>query len=899
MDILLRLNSALVGRYVLEREVGAGGMAKVYFARDVRHDRGVAVKVLNPDLGAALGPERFLAEIKVTANLQHPNILPLFDSGEALLDGEAAGTGRLFYVMPFVDGESLRARLIRDKQLPVDEAVRIALAAASALQYAHAHGVIHRDVKPENILLQAGQPVVADFGIALAVSKAGEARLTRTGLSLGTPQYMSPEQAIGERIIDGRSDIYALAAVLYEMLTGDPPHTGSSAQAVVARVVTEKPPGVRAMRASVPMHVQAAIERALEKLPADRFDTALAFAEALQGRAALTGSRPEAFAPTVASASSTLSGPVERARGASRWLTATAALVAGMALGALLMHWRAPPSRASTDGAPVVRSTIALPPDIPLALATLPPVGYNPPSVAMAGDGSLLAYVAETKAGPMLAVRNMSTGETHALSGTEGANHPFFSPDGHWIGFLTKDHLKKIPRDGGAVIVLAEATSGRAAWPDPQWIYFMQGETNLLRVSSNGGTPEHIVMPANLDVQDFTDVLPGGRFALANSRSTGISADNGAILLVDLRGHSAKVMVHAGYGARYVAPGYLIFARGSSLFGVRFNVETGDVEGEPIAIASDVGTESLFGMLHAAASSNGVLAYVPGGDMSRGKLAWVDRKGMVEFLDAPERTYGELDLSPDDKQIAVHVADVKDYIWILNIARQEGQRVASAEAEGFPRWSYDGRRLAGALIGARRIILHDVDDVGRVGEGTMLPDTAFHALSFSPTGDVLAVGASLSPYRIGFVGLGAPVAAPRLNGYFASFSPDGKWMAYTSAENGRPDVVIRSFPEGKLVGQVSRDGGIEPRWKPSGELYYRNGHQWYETKVTTVGGEARWETPRLVFDVAFIDTPDYSYDVSRDGRRLLVAKREHPIQTSRIEVITNWGKLLTPASQDH
>src|SRR5438094_5059745 len=201
MDALAQLKSSLADRYAVDREIGRGGMATVYLARDVRHDRHVALKVLNPELGAILGVERFLAEIRVTANLQHPNLLPLFDSGEA--------DGLLFYVMPFVEGESLRARLERENQLPVDEAVRIAVAVASALDYAHGHGVIHRDLKPENILLQHGQPVVADFGIALAVSKAGGNRITQTGLSLGTPQYMSPEQATGDRIIDGRSDLYS------------------------------------------------------------------------------------------------------------------------------------------------------------------------------------------------------------------------------------------------------------------------------------------------------------------------------------------------------------------------------------------------------------------------------------------------------------------------------------------------------------------------------------------------------------------------------------------------------------------------------------------------------------------------------------------------------------------
>ncbi|NUQ12765.1 MAG: serine/threonine protein kinase, partial [Gemmatimonadaceae bacterium] len=261
-----RLTAAIADRYRIEREIGAGGMATVYLAQDVRHDRPVALKVLNPELGAVLGVERFLAEIKVTANLQHPNLLPLFDSGEA--------GGLLFYVMPFVEGESLRARLDREKQLPIDEAVRMAVAVANALDYAHAHHVIHRDLKPENILLQAGQPVVADFGIALAVSNAGGNRITQTGLSLGTPQYMSPEQATGDRVIDGRTDIYSLGAILYEMLTGEPPHLGNTSQAIIARLLTERPHGVRASRPAVPEHIELAVARALEKLPADRFSTA-------------------------------------------------------------------------------------------------------------------------------------------------------------------------------------------------------------------------------------------------------------------------------------------------------------------------------------------------------------------------------------------------------------------------------------------------------------------------------------------------------------------------------------------------------------------------------------------------------------------------------------------------
>src|SRR4051812_1434119 len=267
------LTTALAGRYTIEREVGQGGMATVYLARDIKHDRHVALKVLHPDLAAALGAERFLAEIKTTANLQHPHILPLHDSGEA--------DGHLFYVMPFVAGETLRARITREQLLPVDDALRIAREVASALDYAHRHDVVHRDIKPENILLHDGSALVADFGIALAVQSAGGQRMTQTGLSLGTPQYMSPEQAMGERDITARSDVYALGAVTYEMLVGEPPFSGPTAQAIVAKVITDEPRPLMPQRKSIPAPVEAAVLTALQKLPADRFGTAAEFSTAL------------------------------------------------------------------------------------------------------------------------------------------------------------------------------------------------------------------------------------------------------------------------------------------------------------------------------------------------------------------------------------------------------------------------------------------------------------------------------------------------------------------------------------------------------------------------------------------------------------------------------------------
>jgi serine/threonine-protein kinase len=273
-ETIERLKAALAGRHTLERELGRGGMATVNLAHDLKHHRDVALKVLRPELAAVLGRERFLAEIHLTARLDHPHILTLIDSGES--------NGLLWYVVPYVRGESLRQKLAREKQLGVEEALAITRQVAGALEYAHQHGVIHRDLKPENILLHEGEAMMADFGIALAIKEAGGNRLTESGLSLGTPQYMSPEQATGDRQLDARSDIYSLGAVLYEMLAGEPPINGPTVQAVIAKLMTERPTRLRVVRDTVPEGIESAVAKALAKVPADRFTSAVGFADALE-----------------------------------------------------------------------------------------------------------------------------------------------------------------------------------------------------------------------------------------------------------------------------------------------------------------------------------------------------------------------------------------------------------------------------------------------------------------------------------------------------------------------------------------------------------------------------------------------------------------------------------------
>ena len=417
------LASALSDRYRIGQMLGAGGMATVYLAQDMKHDRKVAIKVLRSELAAVIGADRFLAEIKTTANLQHPHILPLHDSGEA--------GPYLFYVMPYVEGESLRDRLNREKQLPINDAIRIATEVASALDYAHRHGVIHRDIKPENILLHDGSALVADFGIALAASKATNNRMTETGMSLGTPNYMSPEQAMGEREITSRADVYALGCVTYEMLVGEPPFTGPTAQSIVAKVMTVEPAALLAQRKTIPPEVESAVFTALEKLPADRFATAAEFAAALTN-------------PTATVARTGVRRVVTTGR--RGWLTAAAFIAAALTIGAMLGGRRV--SAGSVGPADVVRARLALG-DTAVVRA------IDNLRLAMAPSGQRIAFIGSDGADAGLWVRELNQPNARLLPGTSGAFAPFFSPDGASIGFF-------VAGSGGVQLKVISATGGVA-----------------------------------------------------------------------------------------------------------------------------------------------------------------------------------------------------------------------------------------------------------------------------------------------------------------------------------------------------------------------------------------------------------------------------------------------------
>ena len=476
-DAVARLNVALEGRYAIERELGEGGMATVYLADDLRHERKVALKVLKPELAVVVGAERFLAEIKTTANLTHPHILPLHDSGEA--------DGFLFYVMPYVEGESLREKLEREKQLPVDAAVRIATDVAEALDYAHRHGVIHRDIKPGNVLIHDGQPMISDFGIALAVSVGGGNRLTETGLSLGTPHYMSPEQATGDQHVGPTTDIYALGCVLYEMLIGEPPYTGSTPQAILGKILVGEPESVSTQRRSVPANVDAAITTALEKLPADCFPTAEDFAAALTAagyRVPVEPYREEAPSP-------------RRSPALVRSLAVALAVVATLALWA----WLRP-----TRPMPISRYSVALPGGEALF--------GDRSRLTVSPDGSRLVYRGEGELDGQLWVRDLDQLHARRLSGTDNATAPFFSPDGSRVGFYAQGEWRVASLGGGPPIPVTNQGVGGfgGSWGSDGYLYL----DGLVRVAEDGGSPEMVTMVDRGQgelAHRWPEALPGGR----------------------------------------------------------------------------------------------------------------------------------------------------------------------------------------------------------------------------------------------------------------------------------------------------------------------------------------------------------------------------------------------------
>ena len=871
-----QLNAALAGRYVVDRLVGEGGMATVYLARDVKHDRQVALKVLKPELGAVLGVERFLAEIKVTANLQHPNLLPLVDSG--------AADGLLFDVMPFVEGESLRARLDREKQLPIEEAVRIALAVASALDYAHRHGVIHRDLKPENILLHDGQPVIADFGIALAVSNAGGARVTQTGLSLGTPQYMSPEQASGDRAIDARSDIYSLAAVTYEMIAGEAPHSGNTAQAIIAKLMTAVPLPLSTLRQSAPVHVEIAVAKALAKLPADRYSTARGFADALEGKGISLGTHAMGARIGSAPAASVARHPAVIA------LAAVAVVAAGVAA----YQWSV--AHRSSEGQ-TVRFTV------PLASTMLAGGVVGGANLAVSADGNTIAFVAPSEIGSSrIFIRRLDDIEPRPLPGTDDAQLPFFSPDGQWVGFYSNGSLSKVSIGGGAPVPIAEgvgASPGGIFWSARGLV--VASLTNELRTFAVTGGPARTLAAPDSSQGDqyFTTPvqLPGGESAVFAVQTTGgiartrlavVSLTTGEITRLDILG-----LAPLGYADGVLL--YVTFA--GAVFGVPFDVAKKAITGDPVSLGVTVVVRP-GGVPEAALSPAGTFVFQSG--TVSGQVGFVDLSGRFTPVLTEPRAYSYPRLSPDGKRIAVSIATGGrgNDVWVYDIASATLTRLTTeGTANERAEWSHDGTRvLFRTDRGARSAIWWQPVDGS--GPATALVSSAredFYEGVVSPDGRRIVYqvdNAGMSQADVWQRAISGdttpqPISASNFIEAQARISPDGKWVAFVTDASGAGQVVVQPFPGPGARVQISAAGGTEPVWSRDGRrIFYRDGRRFVAATYSaspafTVTGRA----PLFADEYIFAVSPHANYDVTTDGTRLLVIRNT---EEAKMVVAHNW-----------
>ena len=859
-DLRDQLEQGLAGSYTLDRELGAGGMSRVFVASDRSLGRQVVVKVLRGDIAQELSAERFKREIQLAARLQHPHIVPLLAAG-------TLESGTLYYTMPLVDGQSLRDRIdAEDSGLPVNVVTGLMRDVASALAYAHAHHIVHRDIKPENVLVSHGGAMVTDFGIAKAIHAARadsaidvrrSSTLTAAGISLGTPAYMAPEQAAGDAV-DHRADLYALGVVVYEMLAGRPPFEGRSAQQLLAAHASRPAEEITRRRANVPPSLASLVMRLLEKNPADRPQSAAEVLQALE---------TPAVAPTPATAGR-LRDP----------------LVAGLALALLvllaslvwILGFREESSQTTR-----ARLTLELPADARLN----PGAGFGN-SMTFSPDGESIVYVGGGSLGQLYS-RRVDELTPHPIAGTQGGLNPQFAPNGREIGFVSNLVLKAVPVGGGTPRIIARGV-GRFAWGPNGTIVFSRPSVlsprgGLWKVSADGGTPTELTHPGRT-IRRFDGsptFLPDGRAVVFSSRPAGgtpaltaVRLDDGTVIPLNVTG-----------GSPLYFRGHIVFARtDGTIAAVRFDAKALKVIGEPVTVLEGV-AQKAGGAAELAISSTGTLLYL-GGVVGQ-QIIDVDRRGGARVIISKLNSYRAPRFSPDGRRIALGIGapPYATDIWVYDIASSTLTRLTTGGTNTNPSWTPDGRRIAWSSSGQPNVTGSDSVPGGAWWQPwdasapaeLLVPDV--EGAKFTPSGDSIITNFDVGtanelrlvplPYdpRKPATTLLPPDPQPR----FARVSPDGHWLAYVSDETGTAEVYVQPFPQRGGHFQISSGGGNEPVWARSGtELIYRKGAEMmaatiaFSPSVTVIRRDTLFTT-----DAAF-STTEAIYDIAPNGRFVMV-----------------------------
>ncbi len=885
---------AVLGHYRIETLIGRGGMGEVYRAQDTRLRRDVALKVLPAAFtGDSERMARFEREAHLLASLNHSHIATIHEVEEA--DSVRA------LVMELVEGPTLSERL-RQGAMPLEEALGIARQMAEAIEYAHERGIVHRDLKPSNVKLTSeGAVKVLDFGLAKALEEAPEARqdesqsptlsgrATRAGVILGTAAYMSPEQAKG-KAADRRSDVWAFGVVLYEMLSGRPAFTGETASEILAAVLKTEPEW-RALPSSVPPRVAGMLRRCLEKDLRRRLqaigEARIAIEDALAGV-------PE---ETVAVA-------VPFWRRALPWLLTTAVLT--FLLG-LWTAWRPAPQPGKPQ-----RLSVELGADAPLV------TNFGPAAV-LSPDGSVLAFTARKAAGEVsqLYVRRLDQLEAAPLAGTEGARHPFFSPDGEWIAFFAGGKLKKVAAGGGAAATLCDAPNDRGGtWSEDGNILFTPTpRTGLWRVSSGGGAAEALTTmdaAAGENTHRWPQALAGGKAVLFTAHRVRQDFEDANLVVQRLPRGPRKIVQRGGYHARYLPSGHLVYMHEGTLFAALFDLDRLETTGPPVPALEGVASAAGTGGAQFAFSSRGTLVFVPGpsGGVAV-PIQWMDAEGNLTPLRAVAADYQDFMFSPDGHRLAMSIRHRGQVdVWVYEWERDSLSRLTFDASEDVrPVWTPDGQRIVFASRRADKAI-HNLywqraDGTGEAERLTESPNSqipwswhpsgkflAFHEVQPQTQQDILIL--PLERDLVSGWKPGKPsvfVKTPSTDNA-AAFSLDGRWLAYQSNESGTYEVYVRPFPGSGGKWQVSTGGGSLPVWSRNGkELFYMAGDQIWVASYAVQGDSFRVEKPRVWSSRRVLQGASSPFDLHPDGKRVAVLKaadEETELHRNKIVFITNF-----------